>query len=145
MKKFSFELEDVLNFRKFEQQQAEIELGKAVQAEKEIQDKLDSLAAQKSLVKKSMKDSKDFSAISNASSYYDFIKKQSEFLFTKMAEAKLATEEKRKILNRCMQKTDALESLKKDDFAEYRREALSEEDKENDDIATSRAGRKPGI
>lgn len=145
MKKFSFELEDVLNFRKFEQQQAEIELGKAVQAEKEIQDKLDSLAAQKSLVKKSMKDSKDFSAISNASSYYDFIKKQSEFLFTKMAESKLVTEEKRKILNRCMQKTDALESLKKEDFAEYRREALSEEDKENDDIATSRAGRKPGI
>lgn len=145
MKKFSFELEDVLNFRKFEQQQAEIELGKAVQAEKEIQDKLDSLAAQKSLVKKRMKDSKDFSAISNASSYYDFIKKQSEFLFGKMAEAKLVTEEKRKILNRCMQKTDALESLKKEDLADYRREALSEEDKENDDIATSRAGRKPGV
>lgn len=145
MKKFSFELEDVLNFRKFEQQQAEIELGKAVQAEKEIQDKLNSLAAQKSLVKKSMKDSKDFSAISNASSYYDFIKKQSEFLFGKMAEAKLVTEEKRKILNRCMQKTDALESLKKEDLADYRREALSEEDKENDDIATSRAGRKPGV
>ncbi len=145
MKKFSFELEDVLNFRKFEQQQAEIELGKAVQTEKEIQDNLDLLAAQKSSVKKSMKDSKDFSAISNASGYYDFIKKQTEFLFAKMAEAKLVTEEKRKILNRCMQRTDALESLKKEDFAEYRREALSEEDKENDDIATSRAGRKTGV
>ena len=37
MKKFQFELEEILNIRKFEQQQAEIELGKALASENEIQ------------------------------------------------------------------------------------------------------------
>ena len=60
MKKFSFELEDVLNFRKFERQQAEIELGKALAVEREIQDKLDYLAAQQVEVAEKSKGSKDF-------------------------------------------------------------------------------------
>lgn len=142
MKKFVFELEDVLKFRKFEMQQAEIEFGKALQAEKEIQDKLNLLALQKKQTQKMMKGSSDFNAISSSSSYYDFIKKQTEFLLQKMAEAKLVTEEKRKKLQECMQKTDSLEELKKTQQAEYNRFVLSEEDKEIDDIATSRAALK---
>ena len=47
MKKFKFELEDILKFRKFEQHQAEVELGKALAVEQEIQSNLDNLAQQK--------------------------------------------------------------------------------------------------
>ena len=47
MKKFKFELEDILKFRKFEQHQAEVELGKALAEEQEIQSNLDNLAQQK--------------------------------------------------------------------------------------------------
>ena len=43
MKKFEFELEEILNIRRFEQQQAEVELGKALAEEKKVQDKIDNL------------------------------------------------------------------------------------------------------
>ena len=50
MKKFKFELEDILKFRKFEQHQAEVELGKALAVEQEIQSNLDNLAQQNMLL-----------------------------------------------------------------------------------------------
>ena len=140
MKKFVFDLEDILEFRKFEQQQAEIELGKALSKEKEIQDKIDTLALQKVTVQKEIKNSTDFTVLSQSTKYFEFIKKQTEFLLNQIAEAKLVTEQKREVLQKCMQRTDALEDLKKDQLAEYNKLVLDEEDKENDDIVTSRTG-----
>ena len=70
MRAFSFSLGDVLEFRKFEQKQAEIELGKALSSENEIQKKLDALALQKITVQKDIRDSKDFSEIAGASAYF---------------------------------------------------------------------------
>ena len=140
MRAFSFSLGDVLEFRKFEQKQAEIELGKALSSENEIQKKLDALALQKITVQKDIRDSKDFSEIAGASAYFDFIKRESESLFEKMAEARLLTEKRREELKLAMQKVDSLENLKENELAEYKRMALNEEDTENDDIATSRIG-----
>ena len=119
MKKFNFELQDVLDFRKFEQTQAENELGKALAKEKEIQDQLDMLAQQKIQSQKSVQNAKDFSMIAQASSFSEFVRKQSEVLFERMAEAKLVSDQKREILKKAMQKVDALEKLKenqKEDF-----------------------------
>ncbi len=140
MRAFSFSLGDVLEFRKFEQKQAEIELGKALSSENEIQKKLDALALQKITVQKNVRDSKDFSEIAGASAYFDFIKRESESLFEKMAEARLLTEKRREELKLAMQKVDSLENLKENELSEYKRMALNEEDTENDDIATSRIG-----
>ncbi len=140
MRAFSFSLGDVLEFRKFEQKQAEIELGKALSSENEIQKKLDALAFQKITVQKNVRDSKDFSEIAGVSAYFDFIKRESESLFEKMAEARLLTEKRREELKLAMQKVDSLENLKENELSEYKRMALSEEDTENDDIATSRIG-----
>lgn len=140
MRAFSFSLGDVLEFRKFEQKQAEIELGKALSSENEIQKKLDALAFQKITVQKNVRDSKDFSEIAGASAYFDFIKRESESLFEKMAEARLLTEKRREELKLAMQKVDSLENLKENELSEYKRMALNEEDTENDDIATSRIG-----
>lgn len=141
MRAFSFSLGEVLEFRKFDQKQAEIELGKALSSENEIQKKLDALALQKITVQKNVRDSKDFSEIAGASAYFDFIKRETESLFEKMAEARLLTEKRREELKLAMQKVDSLENLKENEFSEYKRMALSEEDTENDDIATSRIGR----
>lgn len=96
MKKFVFELEDVMKYREFVQSQAEIELGKAMAAEHEIQVKLDALAMQAVSVKNSMKGSTDFEAIRSANSFYTFLDTQKEFLLKKMAEAKIVSEEKGK-------------------------------------------------
>ena len=140
MRACSFSLGDVLEFRKFEQKQAEIELGKALSSENEIQKKLDALALQKITVQKNVRDSKDFSEIAGASAYFDFIKRETESLFEKMAEARLLTKKRREELKLAMQKVDSLENLKETELSEYKRMALSEEDTENDDIATSRIG-----
>lgn len=125
MKKFKFDLQDVLDFRKFEQTQAENELGKALAKEKEIQNQLDELALQKVTMQKQMNGSTDFSAISQASSFSSFVRKQSEYLLEQLTQAKMVSDQKREVLKNAMQKVDALEKLKesqKEDFdAEQKR------------------------
>lgn len=138
MKKFRFELEDVLNFRKFERQQAEIELGKALAVEREIQDKLDNLAAQQVEVAEKSKGSKDFQDIANAYRFYDFVRAQTEYLMNEMSKAKIVSDEKREILRAAMQKDDALERLKDEQLEEYRNAEILEADNIIDDIVTAR-------
>ena len=116
MKKFQFELEEILNIRKFEQQQAEIELGKALASENEIQSKLNALAMQQASV----------------------VRNQSECLLNELAKAKLISDEKRSILKEAMQKVDSLEKLKEQQLEEYKAALIHEEDNELDDIVTSR-------
>ena len=119
MTKFKFELQDILEAKKFEQTQAENELGKALAAEKEIQDKLDLLAEQKKAMQQSVKNTKDFNQIMAANNFSDFVRNQSEYLFKEMAEAKIVTEQKREILKKIMQSVDSLERLRdfqKEDF-----------------------------
>ena len=53
----------------------------------------------------------------------------SEELLKQLAEAKLVTEEKRKVLQQCMKKTTALEKMKEIQFEEYKA-ALSMEEKQ---------------
>ena len=138
MKKFRFELEDVLQFRKFERQQAEIELGKALAVEREIQDKLDNLAAQQVEVAEKSKGSKDFQDIANAYRFYDFVRAQTEYLMNEMSKAKIVSDEKREILRPAMQKDDALERLKDEQLEEYRNAEILEADNIIDDIVTAR-------
>ncbi|MFC2330882.1 MAG: flagellar export protein FliJ [Treponema sp.] len=138
MKKFRFELEDVLQFRKFERQQAEIELGKALAVEREIQDKLDNLAAQQVEVAEKSKGSKDFQDIANAYRFYDFVRAQTEYLMNEMSKAKIVSDEKREILRAAMQKDDALERLKDEQLEEYRNAEILEADNIIDDIVTAR-------
>lgn len=142
MKKFKFELEDILKFRKFEQQQAEIELGKAIAVEREIQSKLDNLAQQKVSACEHVRGSTNFTDITSVLKFNEFIKVQTEFLMNKMAEAKLNTESKREILKKIMQKTDALEQLKEQQFQEYKIQLDLEEENITDDIVTSRFKKK---
>lgn len=128
MTKFKFELQDILEAKKFEQTQAENELGKALAAEKEIQDKLDLLAEQKRAMQQSVKNTKDFNQIMAANNFSDFVRNQSEYLFREMAEAKIVTEQKREILKKIMQSVDSLERLRdfqKEDFkaAQKRKQA----------------------
>ncbi|MBQ5998998.1 MAG: flagellar export protein FliJ [Treponema sp.] len=138
MKKFVFELEDILNIRRFQQQQAEIELGKALAEEKKIQDRLDSLAQQKVQVSSSMKGSVNFADIANANQFYAFVRNQSEVLMSELAQLKLVTEEKRNVLRKAMEKTDSLENLKEQQKEEFIAAEKKHEMREIDDIVTSR-------
>ena len=80
MKKFVFELEDILQFRKFEQEQAEIALAKALSDEREIQEKIEMLAAQKVTNRRLVENSKSIEAIYSANQFSQFVNIQTEHL-----------------------------------------------------------------
>ncbi|MBQ0003785.1 MAG: flagellar export protein FliJ [Treponema sp.] len=130
MKPFVFELEDVLSLRKFEQDQAQIELGKAVSEETRIQNDLNTLAMQNVAAKKELKGSTDFFQITQGQQYFSFLKLQQESLLEDLAQAKILTDAKREIFKKAMQKVQSLEKLKEEQKKIY----AKEEDKENEDI-----------
>lgn len=136
MKKFKFELESLLSLRKYEQEQAQIELGKAVSVETKIQADLDTLAEQYATVKKLGEGERDFAKIAEAQQFYSFVKYQQEQLFAQMAQAKLVTEEKRAAFNAAMQKTESLKKLRERKFEEHKAAQKKEEAKFLDDITT---------
>ena len=134
MKKFVFELEQLLNLRKYEQDQAQIELGKAVQVEQQIQDGLDQLAQQYVATKELTRGQTDFGQIAKTQQFYNFIKQQQEKLFSDMAKAKIVTDEKRAIFNAAMQKYEAIKKLKERQYEAFKEEQKRIEAKALDDI-----------
>lgn len=138
MKKFVFELEQLLNLRKYEQDQAQVELGKAVQVEQQIQDGLDTLAQQYVATKKLTSGQTDFAAIAKTQQFYQFIKQQQEKLMNDMAKAKLVTEEKRALFNAAMQKHESLKKLKEKQYELFKAQVKKEEAKALDDIVTAK-------
>lgn len=139
MAKFVFELEDILQFRKFEQSDAENELAKALAVETEIQNNLNNLAFQKVQAQKEKLDTSDINAYFQRERFFDFLKKQTEELLEQMAQAKLVSEQKRQVLAEIMKKTDALESLKAQELREFREQQDFEEAEFMDDLAVTRA------
>ena len=127
MKKFTFELEKVLEFRNFEKEQAEGELSKALAVETEINNNLKTIAQQYAAVKASMKGSKEFQDIMAQSRYNNLLDYQKEELLKQLAEAKLVTEQKREVLRECMKKTTALEKLRDKKLEDWKQAADYEE------------------
>ena len=142
MKKFTFELEKVLEYRNFERQQAEGELAKALAAETEINNNLEYIARQYNALKQSMKGSLDFQDVMSQNRFNNLLSYQKEELLKQLAEAKLVTEEKRKVLTECMKKTTALEKLKEQKLEEYKAEADYEEAELMDEMATAKGNKK---
>lgn len=127
MKQFKYELQEVLEFRQFEQEQAEAELGKALAVETEINNNLELLAQQFIASKESLKNSKNFEDVVSLNRYKELLDYQKEELLNQLAQAKLVTEEKRKILTECMKKTSALDKLKEQQFEEYKKDVAKKE------------------
>ncbi|MBO4533734.1 MAG: flagellar export protein FliJ [Treponema sp.] len=138
-KKFSFELQDVLDFRNFEKEQAEAELAKALAVETEIQDKLNNIAGQFIALKKTADTLTDFEDIAAANKHKIFLEYQKEELLKELAQAQLVTAQKREVLAEVMKKTTALEKLKEKQQAAYNEKLNKEENDFIDDLANARA------
>ena len=136
MAKFVFELQEILDFRNFEQEQAQIELGKALAVENEINQNLNSIAQQYTVLKQSMKGVTDFNLVLAQNNHIKLLEYQKEELLKRLAEAKLVTEEKRQILQECMKKTTALEKLKDNQYEEYKQQLEAEEKKNIEELST---------
>ena len=126
-KKFHFELQDILDFRNFEKEQAEGELAKALGVETEIQNNLNTIAGQFVSLKKIADSITDFEDIAAANRHKVLLEYQKEELLKKLAEAQIVTAQKRAVLAEIMKKTTALEKLKEKEEAAYK-EKLDKED-----------------
>lgn len=136
MSKFKFELQNVLEIRNFEQQQAESELAKCIAVETEINKNLEVIAMQYAALKQQMKGSLDFSDMMSQSQYSKLLDYQKEQLLTQLAQAKIETEEKRKILTECMKKTSALEKMRELQYEDFKLEMKRKENRRIEELSS---------
>ena len=136
MKKFNFELEEVLEVRNFEQKQAEAEVAKCLNVENQINENLKKIAQQYVAVKTLMKGSKNFDDIRSQSQFNNLVAFQKENLLKELAQAQIETQKKREILKECMKKTQALEKMKEIKFNEYKEEIKKTEKKRIEEISS---------
>ncbi len=136
-KAFKFELQDVLDFRNFEKEQAQNELAKALAVETQINNNLQIIASQFISTKNQIDASSSFEDIAAGNTRKKFLEMQKEELLKQLAEAKLVSDEKRKVLAEVMKKTTALEKLKEKQ-QEFWKAAVDKEDEDFiDDLATA--------
>ena len=136
-KAFKFELQDVLEFRNFEKEQAQNELAKALAVETQINNQLKIIAENFISVRKQIDSYSDFEDIAAGNRRKVLLESQKEELLKQLAEAKLVSEEKRAVLAEAMKKTTALEKLKEKQLEGWKEESDKEEETFIDDLANS--------
>ena len=134
-KAFKFELQDVLDYRNFEQEQAQNELAKALAVETQINNQLDTIAKNFISVRKQIDASTDFEDIAIGNRRKVLLETQKEDLLNQLTQAKLVSDEKRAILAEAMKKTTALEKLKEKQLEGWKEEENRAEAEMIDDLA----------
>ena len=142
MKKFAFPLEDVMKYREYLQNEAELALGKAMAVEHDIEMRIDEVASQYAALAEKMRGSIDFNAIARANDFYAFLDQQKTYLLEKLAEAKLVSEQRRKEMQEAMQKTEGLRKLRDRQFKAYKDAEMNEANDIADDVTNARAARR---
>ncbi len=140
MKKFSFSMQKILDVREFTKKQAEAELGKAVAAERKIQDTLDLIAQQKASLIAEADNMHDLQSLYDVNQYFKLLDQRRDNLLPELAKAKVVSEEKRDVMREAMKKVKVLENLKDSRYKAWKKEALKEDETVIDDIVTSRFG-----
>jgi flagellar FliJ protein len=137
MRRFSFSLEKVLGLRKYREQEAKIELGRAVGALTEIENRAKETAAvrHRAALERFADPGGAMPAWNN---YVARLDQEAERLAAEAAGAALAVEEKRAQYMDTSRELKVIEKLKERREKEYRRAALAAETAGLDDIRRSR-------
>ena len=131
-------MQKILNLRKFEEKQAQAELGKAVSAETRIQDTLNLIARQNVQTVQNASGIKNPLELYNLNNYLRLLSQRKEKLLQELAQAHIETEQKREKMREAMLKVKALEKLREVRQNEWAQENRRREEKELDDIANSK-------
>lgn len=134
MKKFRFSLEKILSLREFEESQAQIELAKAISVVTDLNNKLKEIAFQRVKNTESMANSSDLCFLYSVEKYIENLDYQKEKLLEELVNAELVLEQKREIMIEAMKKRKAQEKLKENQYEEYKKEVLRQEEKILDEI-----------
>ncbi|AEF83437.1 flagellar export protein FliJ [Leadbettera azotonutricia] len=143
MKRFSFNLEKVLTLRKFAEQEAKIELGRAVGVLSEIERHIVSVAQERFIAASNQFSPENSAAMIQQYMFYllrlDATRDQ---LLKDAAQAELKVEQAREVFLEASRDRKVLDKLKEKRAAEYRKEMLDAEGKALDDIASGRLARQ---
>lgn len=128
MKRFSFNLEKLLQLRGFEEKNARTELAAAISEAERIKLDLRNTAAERVRVNKTRNDNIDVRSLMAVENYVNRLDLHKEELLEQLAAAELNIEEKRKTFTAAMQKRSVLDKLKEKQFALWRKESMNAEE-----------------
>lgn len=134
MKKFEFPLDKVLSVRKYKNDEAEIELGKAVSRLEVLEGELNNIAVLYSEIPLKYSGLSDINDLSQLENYTFFLNTKKEDLLKQITAAKLVVEEKRKLYIEAHKELKVLENLKEKAMNEYKKNVTREQDNVLDDI-----------
>jgi len=136
MKKFKFSLEKVLQLRKFREEECKLALGQAISILNKIENEI-----KKTALKRINAASNRFSDINDISSWEVYIQRldqEAKKLTEQAAQAELVVEEKRATYLEAQKELKVMDKLKEKRQKEYRKEMLTAEMNEVDDITSAR-------
>ena len=136
MKKFSFNLQKVLQLRKFKEEECKIELGHAISNLNIIENEIKMNA-----VKRQSAASQRFNATNEIGEWNNYILRldqETERLMEKAAQAEIIVEEKRALYLEAAKDLKTLEKLKEKRQQEHRKEAADYQMAEVDDLTAAR-------
>jgi flagellar FliJ protein len=136
MKKFIFELEQVLDLRKYREQEAQIELGRAISVLTEIEMRIRSVAEER--YRAGNQFSGDGATIRSYMLYINRLDIEKERLLIEAAKAEQKVEEAREIYLETSSERKVLDELKNKQAEDYNKFVLAEETKVRDDLASAR-------
>ena len=142
MKAFSYSLEKVLKLRKYNEDEAKIELGRAVSILAQLEQRIVAIAAETARAQ-AAQFSQENTAIQMQQYMFYLIRLDNtkEQLLKDAAQAELKVEEAREVFLEASRERKVLDKLKEKRYKEYRKEVLVEETKALDDISAGRVGR----
>jgi flagellar FliJ protein len=136
MKRFKFNLEKILQLRKFREEECKIALGQAVAALNKIENEIMETA-----VKRHSAASNRFANVGEMLSWENYIlrlDREAQRLTEQAAQAEIVVEEKRALYLEASKDLKALEKLKEKQQKEYRKETMNLQMAEVDDITAAR-------
>jgi len=136
MKRFKFDLEDVLELRKFKEEECMLALGQAISHLNKIENDILQTA-----VKKHNASSMRFNNVDDIASWELYIArldKEVEILTEKAAKAQMVVEEKRAIYLEAEKEVKVMEELKDIQKKEYRKDMKDKEYAEVDELNAAR-------
>lgn len=139
MKKFAFTLQKILDLRQYAEDQAKLELGRAVSVVNRLNAELERLARDKDAAEKEraavLNGTVDVAALLAVENYIGLLDTKKEQLLHELAIAELAAEQKRAVFAQAMQKRAVLTKL-----SERQRAAWKLEFEREEDLALDEAG-----
>jgi flagellar FliJ protein len=142
MKAFVYSLEKVLKLRQYNEDEAKIELGRAISVLAELEQRIFALVGEIARAQTAQFDPENTAAQMQQYMFYLIrLHNTREQLLKDAAMAELKVEEAREVFLEASRERKVLDTLKEKRYKDYRKKALAEETKVLDDITAGRARR----